>query len=353
MECLSSSCGVDGQPEREIQVMKRMVLFASCVALVQVLVVMSAVGDNRNWTSATGGEFTTSGNWDTYPGTGDVALFNLDNTYPVTFAASVTNLNAKFNASDGDVTLNIGSGKTWELTGTEPTVSDGSGKSNVVTLCSGEWSVKEPVIGKGSGGYGRLNISGGTFAVQSGQLRLGQSSGQGTIVISGGSLTTPGLICVPRSGWTTPAGTGLLDISGSGSVSCDDLSISYATAGSQGAVDMSGGTLTVADDLTVAAADDNGTNELPRTMGNGDEVIRFLDRNGSRSDYAVRSILYKRRVPEELYDTKQDPGCLNNLVANPECQETVAGLRERMLQLMSDVEDAEQPNYREYIGSTR
>jgi len=90
----------------------------------------------------------------------------------------------------------------------------------------------------------------------------------------------------------------------------------------------------------------NGKNVLPRTMGNGDEVTRFLDANSDRENYGARSQFYKCRVPEELYDTQRDPGCLNNLIAAAEYRQVVAGFRKRMLRLMRETQDPELPGYR-------
>ena len=96
----------------------------------------------------------------------------------------------------------------------------------------------------------------------------------------------------------------------------------------------------------------NGSNALPRTMGNGDEVIRFLDVNGERKDYAARSRFYKQRVPEELYDTERDPGCRRNLIAESAYQKEVAAFRKRMLKLMRDTQDAEEANYLAFIEAS-
>jgi len=90
----------------------------------------------------------------------------------------------------------------------------------------------------------------------------------------------------------------------------------------------------------------NGKNVLPHTMGNGDEVTRFLDANSDRENYGARSQFYKCRVPEELYDTQRDPGCLNNLIAAAEYRQVVAGFRKRMLRLMRETQDPELPGYR-------
>jgi len=88
----------------------------------------------------------------------------------------------------------------------------------------------------------------------------------------------------------------------------------------------------------------NGKNALPRTMGNGDEVIRFLDSHKERKGYRDRSHFYKYRVPEELYDTERDPGCRRNLIHDPAHAKTVDAFRRKMLETLTATGDPELPN---------
>ena len=89
----------------------------------------------------------------------------------------------------------------------------------------------------------------------------------------------------------------------------------------------------------------NGKNVLPREMGNGGEITRFLDSNKAKQDNKERSRFYKYRVPEELYNTEKDPGCRNNLVHDPAHQETTQEFRQKMLAILTEIQDAERQNY--------
>ena len=44
----------------------------------------------------------------------------------------------------------------------------------------------------------------------------------------------------------------------------------------------------------------------------------------------ARIMLYRYRCLDELYDLENDPGCVNNLVANPEYRTVLTALRETM-----------------------
>ncbi len=93
----------------------------------------------------------------------------------------------------------------------------------------------------------------------------------------------------------------------------------------------------------------NGRNTLPRQMGNGDELVQFLDDNGDGQGFRDRSEFYKTRVPEELYDTETDPGCRHNLVHEPAHAQTAAAFRRRMHGVLTTTRDAELPRFAEFI----
>ncbi len=52
-----------------------------------------------------------------------------------------------------------------------------------------------------------------------------------------------------------------------------------------------------------------------------------------------------QRVPEELYDVKKDPGCLNNLALNPEYQSVLESFQQSMIQQLQETGDHELENY--------
>jgi hypothetical protein len=56
---------------------------------------LSALAATDNWTNTSGGVFNVGSNWSSYPNVpvaGDSAVFNLNNTYAVTFNFSPTNV---------------------------------------------------------------------------------------------------------------------------------------------------------------------------------------------------------------------------------------------------------------------
>src|SRR5436190_2602516 len=72
------------------------------------------------WNAPAGGSFATTTNWSPAspvggPAAADRAIFNLNNTYVVTFPASTTN--AAFRETQGNVGFDIGSGRTYTITG--------------------------------------------------------------------------------------------------------------------------------------------------------------------------------------------------------------------------------------------
>jgi N-sulfoglucosamine sulfohydrolase len=97
----------------------------------------------------------------------------------------------------------------------------------------------------------------------------------------------------------------------------------------------------------------NGNNEVPRTMGNGDEVIHFLEKQSSNESYAARAEFYKKRVPEELYAVQKDPGCRVNLSNDPAYQKVISGFRNRMVTFMQTTADAELQNYSTFIHTLK
>ena len=96
----------------------------------------------------------------------------------------------------------------------------------------------------------------------------------------------------------------------------------------------------------------DGETEQPRTMGG--EVTALLRKNANKAEdssypnYAERADFILQRVPEELYDTKKDPGCLNNLALNPEYQTVLKSFQKNMTQLLEESTDHELANYRAF-----
>jgi N-sulfoglucosamine sulfohydrolase len=101
----------------------------------------------------------------------------------------------------------------------------------------------------------------------------------------------------------------------------------------------------------------DGETQQPRTMGT--EVPALLRKNAKNPedsaypDYAERADFILQRVPEELYDVKKDPGCLNNLANNPEYQTVLNSFQTNMTQLLEESGDHELKNYTEFVAGSR
>lgn len=71
--------------------------------------------------------------------------------------------------------------------------------------------------------------------------------------------------------------------------------------------------------------------------------------NAARTDTAIaeRVNFYKYRTPEEIYDYKNDPDALHNLIDNPAYEEEIKKLRKQMLRLMIKYKDPAYEPYRD------
>jgi N-sulfoglucosamine sulfohydrolase len=69
----------------------------------------------------------------------------------------------------------------------------------------------------------------------------------------------------------------------------------------------------------------------------------------AKTDSAVarRVNFYKFRTPEELYDYKNDPDALHNLIDDPAYQQEIKKLRKKMLKLMIKYKDPAYEAYRD------
>ncbi|MHC4172066.1 MAG: sulfatase family protein [Planctomycetota bacterium] len=69
-------------------------------------------------------------------------------------------------------------------------------------------------------------------------------------------------------------------------------------------------------------------------------------------DIAARIQLFLYRVPEELYDFKNDPDALHNLANAPMYQQQLAGMRQELLAWMERTEDPLSSGYREFLSGS-
>jgi hypothetical protein len=65
--------------------------------------------------------------------------------------------------------------------------------------------------------------------------------------------------------------------------------------------------------------------------------------------YKERAQFYLYRVPEELYDTEQDPGCMHNLIDDPDHRQVRDAFRSEMESLLKGTMDHELENYQKFI----
>jgi fibronectin-binding autotransporter adhesin len=175
---------------------------------------------NFTWNNAAGGFFGLGSNWTPVgtPAAADAALFQLPNTYTVTFFAPATN--TQFSVTDGTVTLNL-DGQAYTLTNafvgqslvttpTSPrlTVTNGTLSSNVLSLAPSSGGTGVLVLGTNARYIGTaVSIIGG--------------QGSGTLLVqSGGSFNSTSYLDVADA----TASFGAVSISDPGStVSCGTI----------------------------------------------------------------------------------------------------------------------------------
>ncbi len=123
---------------------------------------------DRFWTNGGGGIFNVGANWagGSLPGAADNANFTNNANYLVTWAASITNANAFFNARSGTVTQDIGVSRFWLLTNSY-VVGQNASSTAAVTHVSGTLRV--------------------TNAAGTARMVIGQS-GDGTYTLDGGTV---------------------------------------------------------------------------------------------------------------------------------------------------------------------
>jgi T5SS/PEP-CTERM-associated repeat protein len=146
------------------------------------------------WTSGSG-TFQLPTNWNnaggtTFPGPADTAEFVLNNAYTVSFNASA--LTTGFLQQQGDLTLAIGSGVTYQVTGTDGfTVGSVGGQTANLEVSSGTLNVTASNGGMATGGIGVVAGSSGSLTIRSGAAFTTNSafdvgvSGTGSLTISG------------------------------------------------------------------------------------------------------------------------------------------------------------------------
>lgn len=134
----------------------------SLLALSIPCIIGQSYGVAQSWNNPAGGLFQTASNWTPAgpPGSGQLAIFDLYDSYTVNFSSSVTNRG--FHTRNGNVTFDIGAGNTYTLT-------DGNGSADIgsaASLISGTMQFNRTAT---VGGYSNIP---GHFAVQGATTRV-------------------------------------------------------------------------------------------------------------------------------------------------------------------------------------
>ena len=82
------------------------------------------------------------------------------------------------------------------------------------------------------------------------------------------------------------------------------------------------------------------------------EVLRKIASDPADKNYLQykgRAEFYLTRVPEELYNTESDPGCLHNLIHDPASRQVRNEFRVKMVALLNRTQDHELENYQKFI----
>jgi T5SS/PEP-CTERM-associated repeat protein len=182
------------------------------------------------WTNVAGGTFSDATNWEggVPPAEGDLALFTNTATYTVSFNQPATNGEARFSASSGLVTLNLG-GQVWRQTnltyfgytaGADARVRAENGEletkalqlGNISATAAGALTVAGATatvfgssgLGIGMSGTGRVVVAtdDAILRVTGGGTHLvGNSAGSlGALLVSNGFLSVSGALTVGSSG---------------------------------------------------------------------------------------------------------------------------------------------------------
>jgi len=265
-------------------------VLVACALLSIVLPAPPAQASSLSWNNAAGGSASTASNWtpNDVPDPDDDLIFNLANTYTVTYNGTVDTVRTH-TYKKGSVTLSLSA----DHTSTDGfTVGDFSGDSATATLTTGTLISNVSLnVGDSSGSTGTLNVNDDDALLQTvgagSDLFIGRG-GTGTLNVTGGGKITiaddfiigslsSGVGTATISGFEFPplhrstvettsdsgdvfvglSGDGVLDVLNGGVVlSAGDLNVA-SVSGSTGAVTVDGSgafdaAITVADDLLVS-----------------------------------------------------------------------------------------------------
>lgn len=262
----------------------------------------SAVGETFTWNNAGGGSFETPGNWDPAtplgpPGPSDTAVFNLDETYIVTFAGDVDTGN--LDIFNGVITFDIGAGNSYDLSqnvGSNLTFTLGGGDGAELHLISGTMIGRNTSIGQSSSHHGLFVITGPTAVFNptfnnlfvgrngTGELRVengGTLNGSGTLRIAGDSSGAEGTVLVSGANsslalatiFVGQQGTGTLTIQAQGEVSNTTTRIGMTSTAQGTALVTGSGSSWTQDTLSIAGTSLEAGGEGTLTIQNEGSVV--------------------------------------------------------------------------------
>lgn len=169
------------------------------------------MADDYFWSSPAGGSFQQETNWgpdfDTIPGPGDAAIFDLDATYTVGLSGDVEN--ERLEAADGEVTLDLGgheytttfnfnlSDQLWGMM-----IAGNTNEEATLTIQGGTLNTVATVIGAANGASGSLVVTGSTTVWNNpsiaawDQNSIGFEGGSGSLRIENGATANFGSMAI-------------------------------------------------------------------------------------------------------------------------------------------------------------
>ena len=226
---------------------------ALATAVHSALMVSVAGAADYTWNNAGGGDYATGTNWTPNapagaPGSLDRSIFNLNNTYTVTFGANV--VNAGFAQSRGNVTFGIGGGRTYTLNSSAFELGNTAGQTATLFVPSGTFAINASTSGIGTvaGSTGFLSVAGaGSSFTSAGYCDVG-ISGAGILEIADGASATiaPGSYVAAQ-----PGSNGEIRIGGAGASANLGGSLSIGREGTGILSVQNGGTAHIGPSLVV------------------------------------------------------------------------------------------------------
>ncbi|MEK6703214.1 MAG: hypothetical protein AABZ53_13190 [Planctomycetota bacterium] len=199
--------------------------------LATTLLAQQAHAQTLTWLNAAGGSAATPGNWSpaSVPGAANSLVWNLANTYPVTFTSGTAS-SLGHTYKRGVLTLTMSSPHTTGTSGIK--VGELSGDNSTVTLTTGTWNSSGPaIVGDAAGSTGFLlvnDIDADLFVTGTSDLTVGNNgagsltiSGQGRVVVAdrlfaGSNSTSTSTIVVSGQQNVLPFARSTLDVQGLG-----------------------------------------------------------------------------------------------------------------------------------------